>query len=136
LCNIIYHWRVKTDNNGGFWQYGDSFPAILIELSKPSLRLIVYMADHMRYDNKIMLDKYSKEIFFKTYDIGQKTISKALVELQMYNVVIRVSNGFYFINPSFIWRGDLVIKKQIITEYESAKNHKTQFQRNARKALL
>ncbi len=117
---------LSFENSWKYWQYGDNFPELLIELERTSRRLIVYLSREMRYNNRLLFNRQLKDEFNTIYDVSDKAVAKALTDLIKNNIIKRISNGYYFINPLAAYKGPEETKKELYNEYYELDKHNQQ----------
>ncbi|NDV68624.1 replication/maintenance protein RepL [Dysgonomonas sp. 25] len=78
---------------------------VLPKLSAAATRILLFIIDHMGYDDIITLNmaKAKKETGYKS----DAAIYRAISELKKHNVLANAyRNGIYYINPTMFYRGN------------------------------
>lgn len=99
--------------------YGNALIKAQVKIkSANSSKLIFALCDVLEKNTgAILLPSGIRKKICESLEINASNFSKYMKELENVDVIRKVANGVYFMNPLFIWKGSTEAREAAIPEY-------------------
>lgn len=121
--HIIKETEIYKKHYGGKFFYrvwlSDLLNALGLLNNNKELDILFYVLDNMKSDNNFIGTYRS---IAEDTNISLSTVTRIFKKMNEVNLITKVQNGVYKVNPALIIQGDNSKKKRLVIEYENIKN--------------
>lgn len=121
--HIIQETEIYKKHYGGKFFYrvwlSDLLNALGLLNNNKELDILFYVLDNMKSDNNFIGTYRS---IAEDTNISLSTVTRIFKKMNEVNLITKVQNGVYKVNPALIIQGDNSKKKRLVIEYENIKN--------------
>lgn len=89
----------------------------LNNLTGLQIRFLLAILKHLSYDNMIDFDRKTKASLIENLEMTDNTFRNTVSRLAKANIIKRVANGLYIMNPDLIFKGKQGSRAKLIIQY-------------------
>lgn len=106
---------VKTKEE--FIQIYTSIQAKLLKLTLTEERLLNYCIFNCDHENRIVINKFHRETLAKQTGLNQRTISNSIKPLCDLQLLVRIAESTYRVNPQYVWKSTSNNRKMTLQHF-------------------
>jgi DNA-binding MarR family transcriptional regulator len=109
--------KIVVDSKDEFIQLYSAVNAKLLKLTHTEETVFFYCAFNCDSTNVIVFNKYRKDILAEQTGLSSATLSNVIPKLIKSNLLVRLSDATYRVNPEYAWKSTSNSRKTVMKHF-------------------